>query len=291
MKGLRVAVIGATGNVGRALTAALLAQGAEVTAIARTVSWLQGLGEGVHPVAVDVEGGADQLRAALAGADCVINAAHARFTSVILAALPDRRAYLVTLGSTRKFTRFPDEKAAQVMAAEAAHREYGNGIILHPTMIYGGADNNISRVLKFTRWAPVIALPNRGKALLQPIHRDDVVRCVLAAIEKSVTGAPIIIAGAQPLDYAQLIRVCAHAAGRSVRVVSAPLWGIQALAWLTNFVPGVPAIGGDEVRRLLEDKAFVVAPMQARLGVMPCTLQEGLARMAVAGEIPGRHAV
>ena len=279
MKGLRIAVLGATGNVGCALVAALAARGAEIVAIARTLSDLQSLGGTVQLRAVDLDGDEQKLREALKGVSCVINVAHARYTRKIIAALPHNAVRLITLGSTRKFTRFHDQKAAQMQDAQAAHAQGVNGVILHPTMIYGGMDNNISRILKIVRWTPLVPLPQQGRALLQPVHRDDVVQCLLAAVSADTGNAPIIIAGAQAMTYARIIQACSRLVGRRVRVISVPLPAMMALAWLTRCVPGVPPITRDEVRRLLEDKAFDIGPMQARLGVKPCTFEEGLARM------------
>lgn len=291
MKGLRLAVIGASGNVGRALVPELSRRGAEVAAIGRTASRLPHMADGVLPICVDLDSPGKDLREALGRADCVINVAHARFTPRIIAALPDPAVRLVTLGSARKFTRFPDEKAAQMLDAEAAHGEIANALILHPSMIYGGADNNISRILKLVRWWPLIPLPQQGRALIQPVHRDDVVQCLLAAISIGAGREPLVIAGARPISYAQAIRSCANALGRKTTIVSFPYGGMLALAWLTRILPGLPAIGGDEVRRLLEDKAFDISAMQTRLGVNPCAFEEGLARMAAAGEFAGPHAV
>lgn len=294
MKGMRIAVIGATGNVGVALVAALVAQGAEVTAIARNMARLQQLGAGVHPCSIDLESDVQLLHAALNGAGCVINVAHARYTRKIIAALAHHGVRLVTLGSTRKFTRFPDQKSAEMQDAEAAHAQGVNGIILHPTMIYGGADNNISRILNIVRRSPLVPLPQQGRALLQPIHRDDVVKCLLAAISPDAGCEPQIIAGAQPMSYARIVAACGHSVGRRVMVVSFPVWAMLALAWLTRWIPGVPLIAHDEVRRLLEDKAFDIGPMQARLGVKPCTFEEGLVRGAAGGAAGGmtrRHVI
>lgn len=291
MKVRRLAIIGATGNVGRALTAELRSRGAEVIAIARTASRLPPTGAGLFPVCMDLDAPCNDLRAALWGADCVLNVAHARFTRRILAALPEPSVRLVTLGSTRKFTRFPDLKAAQMEDAEAAHDETANGLIVHPTMIYGGADNNISRVLRIVRRLPLLPLPQQGRALIQPIHRDDVVEVLIAAIRSQAGREPLIVAGARPISYAQVIQHCAKATGRNTGIVSVPYWGMRALAWGTRMAPGIPAISSAEVRRLLEDKIFDIAPMKARLGVIPCTFEEGLARMVAAGELAGRHVI
>jgi hypothetical protein len=52
----------------------------------------------------------------------------------------------------------------------------------------------------------------------------------------------------------------------------------MALAPLTKFIPGVPQVRPDEVRRLLEDKAFDITEMRAELRIDPIPLPEGLAR-------------
>ena len=41
-------------------------------------------------------------------------------------------------------------------------------------------------------------------------------------------------------------------------------------------VPGLPRVGGDEIRRLTEDKAFDITAMRDLLGVVPIGLEEGL---------------
>lgn len=285
MKGLRIAVIGATGNVGRALVAALVQGGAQVITLARSPQRFQPLGHRVTQCALDLDKDGPALAEALQHADCIINVAHARYTSKIIDALPGPQARLITLGSTRKFSQFPDQKAADILEAEAAHGEGVAGIMLHPAMIYGGADNNIRRMMRIIRWTPVLPLPLAGRSLLQPIHRDDVVQCLLAAIDRDTGAEPIIIAGPAPLSYAEIIAACAGAAGRRVRIAATPLWVMRMLAMLTKILPGFPTVAGDEVLRLLEDKAFDITAMQQRLGVNPCTFDEGLARMRRAGDL------
>ena len=77
------------------------------------------------------------LRAALRGATRIVSCAHARFAPAVLAAAPPDARY-VFLGSTRKFTRWPDAHGRGVQAGEAAFLASGRaGVMLHPTMIYG----------------------------------------------------------------------------------------------------------------------------------------------------------
>jgi hypothetical protein len=41
-------------------------------------------------------------------------------------------------------------------------------------------------------------------------------------------------------------------------------------------LPGLPTIRAAEIRRLLDDKAFAIAPMRAELGIQPRPLETGL---------------
>ena len=52
----------------------------------------------------------------------------------------------------------------------------------------------------------------------------------------------------------------------------------MALAGILRYIPFLPHIRADEIRRLLEDKSFDVRPMIATLGIETIPLAEGLAR-------------
>jgi len=228
------------------------------------------------------------LLAALGDAVRVVGCAHARHTAAILAAAP-APARLVLLGSTRRHTRWPDAHGNGVLAGEAALLASGHGgVILHPTMIYGAeGEDNVQRLAALLRRLPVVPLPGGGRALVQPIHQDDVTRCVCAALAVAWDGPhAMVIAGPSPLPYADFVRAVAAAAGlRRPRLLSVPAWLLRAAAPLTA-LPGLPRIRGEEIRRLLEDKAFPIAEMIATLGVRPVPLHEGLARTFARGTGP-----
>ena len=219
------------------------------------------------------------LPAALADATLIASCAHARHTPAILAASPPA-ARLVLLGSTRKFTRFPDAHGNGVLAGEAAFLASGrSGVMLHPTMIYGAqGEDNVRRLAALLARLPVVPLPGGGRSRVQPIHQDDVTACLLAALARSWDGPhSLTIAGPDALTYADFVRAVARAAGlRAPRIVGVPAGALMAGAWLTR-LPGLPRIDPAEIRRLLEDKAFDARPMQRELRVTPIELDAGLA--------------
>ena len=129
------------------------------------------------------------LREALDGARRVASCAHARHIPAILAAAGGAERF-VFLGSTRKFTSWPDPHGEGVRAGEAAFLASGRaGAILHPTMIYGAAgEDNVRRLATLLRRLPLVPLPGGGRALVQPIHQADVTRSLRAALDVAWDG-------------------------------------------------------------------------------------------------------
>lgn len=226
---------------------------------------------------------APSLRAALSGAARIVSCAHARHTKAVIAAAPSE-ATLVLLGSTRKFTSWPDDHGNGVKRGEAAFLASGrSGVMLHPTMIYGAeGEDNVQRLAALLRRLPFVPLPGGGRALVQPIHQDDVTACLCAALAAGWSAPETrIIAGPSPCTYAEFVRAVARAAGLAApRLVPVPIALLLAAAPLTR-LPGLPRIRADEIRRLAEDKAFD-SDVVGLLGRPAIPLAEGLARTFAA---------
>jgi nucleoside-diphosphate-sugar epimerase len=274
-----VHVIGASGRSGRALTHALLADGRLVVPVVRNPDKWDALGFRLPPRQADLHS-PDTVRTALADAVAVVSCAHARHAGTILAASPPG-ARFVFLGSTRKFTRWPDAHGNGVLAGEAAFLASGRpGIMLHPTMIYGAqGEDNVQRLAALIRRMPLFPLPGGGRFLVQPIHQGDVTRAILAALARPWPApTTIVIAGPAPLPYADFVCEVAAAAGlRRPRILPFPAAPLIAAARFTRHVTALPRIEPEEIRRLLEDKAFDIAEMRAQLGIEPIPLRQGLA--------------
>jgi uncharacterized protein YbjT (DUF2867 family) len=286
-----LALIGASGRSGAGLARALAAAGEEFVPVVRDAARWAGLGlpigsSGAARLA-ELED-ASALRAALAGATRMVSCAHARHAPAILAAAP-AGATLVLMGSTRRYSRWPDAHGDGVRAGEAALLASGRpGVILHPTMIYGAeGEDNVQRLAALLRRLPVAPLPGGGRALVQPIHQDDVTACLLAALRRDWPVAEaLVIAGPQPIPYRDFLRAVAWAAGlRTPPVLDMPAAPLRWLAPLTRLLPFLPRIGADEVRRLTEDKAFDIGPMREKLAVEPRPLVEGLAKTFGKSEV------
>jgi uncharacterized protein YbjT (DUF2867 family) len=272
-------VIGASGRSGSALVRAALEAGyAPVPVVRNAAKWAR-TGLAGTPSIADLTDAA-ALRAALAGATSIVSCAHARHAGAIMRAAPPA-ARFVFLGSTRKFTRWPDAHGNGVLAGEAAFLASGRpGVMLHPTMIYGAeGEDNVRRLAAWLRRLPLVPLPQGGAALVQPIHQDDLTRCILAALARDWVGPhTLVVAGPAPVRYADFVRAVATAAGLPPpRIVGVPAWLLLA-ATVVTYLPGLPRVRGAEIRRLLEAKDFDIGPMRDALGVVGVSLGVGLAR-------------
>ncbi len=273
-------VIGASGRSGAALCRALLADGKRVIPVVRSraryaatrLPWSPAIADLTKP---------ETLAGALLDATRIVSTAHARHARAVLEAAPPE-AQFVFLGSTRKFTRWPDDHARGVIAGEAAFRASGRaGVMLHPTMIYGAqGEDNVRRLAALLRRLPVVPLPGGGRALVQPIHQDDVTAAIRAALEQGWTAPQtVVIAGARPMTYAEFVTAVGTAAGLAPpRIVSVPASLLLAAAPITRALPFLPRISRAEIRRLLEDKDFDTGPMLTTLGLRTVPLDEGLRR-------------
>ena len=273
-----VHVIGASGRSGQVLYRALLGRGTAVIPVIRNLGRWTATGLPGTPRIADLVG--TGLGAALADAESVVSCVHAHHIPAILAAAPAARRF-VFLGSTRKFTCWPDGHGDGVLAGEAAFHSSGRpGVLLHPTMIYGATgEDNVQRLAFLLKRLPIVPLPGGGRALVQPIHQSDLTRSILAALDVGWAGPEsLVIAGSQALPYADFVYAVAEAAGLPrPRMVAVPAALLLLASPLTR-LPGLPRVGVAEIRRLLEDKAFDIGPMQAKLGIHPIALADGLAR-------------
>lgn len=201
----------------------------------------------------------------------IVNCASVQLNSMIYAYARQPGVRMVIVGSARAYSRVPDARG-DLVRFEQAKWEASKiaGVWLNPTMIYGGDDENVSVIRRMLRWVPVVPLPRNGEALIQPIHYQDVARCIVAALfpplDRPTIELPRVIAigGRTTCKLHGLVDMIG---GR--RVINAPLWLLQAGAWLTRHMPGVPNISATQVKRLAEDRNVDIRPMEKLLGVIP----------------------
>ena len=280
-----ITVIGASAGPGRLLFEQLRDEGIPVQGIARSTRGVA-TGNGARFTTLDASD-TSALLDCLTPGSILFHCSRPEFLTALLARKPEIRR-LVVLGSTRVYTRFPDDKCSRLAAM--AHAIWMGDIpatLLHPTMIYGAPGlNNIERVVRYARLSPVIPLPGGGRSLIQPVHASDVVTAMRQALSTEASiGRAIIVPGRKAVSYREFIELIIRLANVSCRVVSMPYPLVSLGALISGLIPGLPDVTAEEVQRLLEDKAFEWQDLKDLLNIEPMDLETGLG--LVFNQAPG----
>jgi uncharacterized protein YbjT (DUF2867 family) len=286
---VRLLVTGGSGFLGEYVLREAARRGHQVTALARSraaaakVGWL-----GAQPVSGDLNQPGSLAAAFDAGrCEVLINLASLGFghTPAILGAT--RAADIpraVFVSTTAVMTTLPAQSRRIRLEAERQIADSGlDWTILRPTMIYGApGDRNLSRLLVVLRRTPVLPVPAPGR-LQQPVHVADVADAVLAAAERdTATGITYDVAGPEPLTFGELLRTARRAVAGRARLVPVPLPPMVAAARGYELVARHPRIRAEQLRRLAEDKAFVIDAAMRDLGYAPRSFADGIGAEARA---------
>ena len=259
----RVAVTGAFGFTGRALSERLLADGHEVVTLTRR----SGIGDrlaariSIHPI----DGATiPELAAALEGVETLFNTYWLRFprgtstferavarSAEVLAAARQaavRRVVHVSVVNAAADAETPYVRAKA--ALEAVVRSSGlEWAIVRPTLTYGPNDILINNLAWALRRFPVFGIPGFGQYTVQPVHVDDVARiCVQAAAGSS--GVVLDAAGPETMTYRELVDRVRSAVHSGSLVVPIPSLLVYAAARVLGLRVRDVVLTRDEIREL-----------------------------------------
>ena len=307
-----VAVTGATGFIGRRVTADLVARGIDVRAVVRPESTHEVPG-GAAVVRAPLEAAA--LAEAFAGVDAVVHlagvvstldgmvysAVNVEGTRAVARATADAGARLVHISSLAAAGPAPAASPRDEDAAPSPRTPYGRSklegermvmaisglrwTILRPSVVYGPGDRAMLPLFKLAEWG-VLPLVGRADAAYTLVHVHDVVRAIGAAIAAPADGEIVFVGHPRSVTAREILEAIRLAVGRRAAIIPLP----QA-------VTRVAAAGCDLVARVigrplplnrwryveLAAEGFVcrVDRLRDRLGVVAALdLREGVAQTA-----------
>ncbi len=274
-------VFGASGRLGRRVVSRLCDNGYDVVGVTQSESRRETIDPRVRAVVAAFEE-PRTIAEALTNSSRVISCAHTMHAHLILDSLTSSCERVVLVGSARRYAAFAAPEAEHVLRAEIALRNSAlPGVMLHPTMIYGGADDRtVSQLIRLVRRLPVLPLPDGGRHLVQPIYVDDVADAIVAAaLLPQAPGAPIVVAGPKPIPLAEMVRECAAAIGARITLVPVSANALSTAANVTTKLGFRLPFDASAITRAGHDTVFDVANMRTRLGVIPRPFNEGVRRL------------
>ncbi|RAW44874.1 complex I NDUFA9 subunit family protein [Halorubrum sp. 48-1-W] len=270
---MKVLVAGGTGFIGSYLCRALVEDGHEVTAMSSSPAETP---EEVDSAVGDVTA-YDSIAPAVEGQDAVVNLValsplfepkggnvmhdrvHRGGTENLVRACEeagaDRFLQLSALGAD------PDGDTAYIRAKGEAERIVrGSDLdwtVFRPSVVFGEGGEFVSftKRLKgmFAPGVPLYPLPGGGKTRFQPIHVEDLVPMLVAALESDVyVGETYEVGGPEVLTLRQVTELVYEAERKGVRIVPLPMPLAKVGLSVLGIVPGFP-MGGDQYRSLKFD--------------------------------------
>jgi NADH dehydrogenase len=256
-----ILITGGTGFIGRALVRQLFESGYPVRTLLRPSPRTPRLPKGV-PVEVAVVGLGDVrgLRAALRDVDTVIHLAgteHQGRNANLLAvdilgtrnlaqAAKDagvgRFIYLSHIGADRA-SAFPVHKAKGI-AEEHIRKSGVPHTIVRSSIVYGPEDHFTTDLAGMLRRAPIFfPLPGDGQTRIQPLWVEDLITCLLWAMESAETvDKTYEVGGSEYFTVRQTLEQIMAVTGKRRLLVPIPPPFLRALVvTLETFIPSFPA--------------------------------------------------
>ena len=256
-----ILITGGTGFIGRALVRQLFASGYPVRTLLRPSPRTPRLPKGV-PVEVAVVGLGDVrgLRAALHDVDTVIHLAGTEhqgrnanllgtdiqgtrnLAQVAKNAGVDRFIYLSHIGADRA-SAYPVHKAKGI-AEEHIRKSGVPHTIVRSSIVYGPEDHFTTDFASLLRRAPIFfPMPGDGQTRIQPLWVEDLVTCLLWAMENPETvDQTYEVGGSEYFTLQQTLETIMEVIGKRRVLVSIPQPFLRALVvTLETFLPNFPA--------------------------------------------------
>lgn len=252
LAGRKVLVVGATGFIGARLTEMLADGGAEVTAGVRSLARAVRIARRPVRLAVVDLGKPDQIAAAVAGQEVVINLAHdfdrsgarnlAGYEALVEAAVKAGATRFVHVSSIAAYDAWPrgdiredlprdgsghaykeTKRAAERDLAERAAASGFSAAVVQPTLVYGPFSKQwTDHFADMLAGGGTVVLPDEGRGLCNAVYVDDVAQALILAAASDAAGAPAYIASAAaPVTWADFIGAYANAVGGKVALEAA----------------------------------------------------------------------
>ncbi len=115
--------------------------------------------------------------------------------------------------------------------------------ILRGSILFGPGDEFMNTLAGVVRVSPLVPVAGNGKTRFQPIHVQDMAKCLLQTLERDdLRGQTIEIGGQSYLTYDQMMGVIARTYGKWRRIIHVPMPVMRRLVWvMEKTMPHPPA--------------------------------------------------
>lgn len=183
--------------------------------------------------------------------------------------------------STRTVSDAGGAYSGSKLRAEAAVRgsEVASTIVRLPEVYGAGGREGVDRIVGAALRGAPIPIVGNGSDMLAPIHVDDAVAVLAAALDLDVAAGKTYTVAGESISVRGFVDACLEAFDSTSRTVGVPVRAVAVLGRLGRVLP-LP-VYPDQLERLRASKPRPTPEAWVELGVRPRSLSTGLGSEAV----------
>lgn len=284
-----ILLTGGTGSIGKQLTDELMKSGYNLRILSRNSSAKER--KNIEYISGDLNN-IESLASAVKGVDAIIHLAgitHTNDTKLYYAINTEGTRNLIKACQINNANRFIyiSSRTACLEGGAYAKSKYiaeelvkASGLkwtILRPSEVYGAEKKEaIENLAAMIKKYPVIPIIGNGRYSLSPVHIDDLVQCIIAALNNNASfGKTYTVAGPEEFTFNQIVDKISNIYHVKRVKIFIPITLLKFIAFLFGILK-MNTIVRDQIPRLLCKKSADISPAREDLKFNPRKIEEGL---------------
>jgi len=183
--------------------------------------------------------------------------------------------HIAALGNTPDSQyRYLNSKWRAAEAVRASNLDY---TVFEPSVLFGPGAGLVEALLGTLKMAPLmVPIIGRGKTLFQPFWVEDLVSCIVKALDGEKSRSTCPVGGPEHLTYEQVLDAVMAAKGIKRLKVHMPLWLMRPAVSMMEKVLKNPPITSGELKSLEIDTITDLDAVEKQFGFKPLPLSKGL---------------
>ena len=146
--------------------------------------------------------------------------------------------------------------------------------IFRPTLMFGPGDEVLTALAGIMRLSPFMPVGGTGRNRFQPIHVDDVARCLAMAVDRTdLKGKTVELGGPEQLSYSNILKKVAQALGKRLIRLPLPLWAMYPPVLLMELLLPRAALTVEMLKMLSRRGVSELGGVERTFGFTPKTLE------------------
>ncbi|MBF0135096.1 MAG: complex I NDUFA9 subunit family protein [Magnetococcus sp. DMHC-1] len=149
--------------------------------------------------------------------------------------------------------------------------------IFRPSVIFGARDNFVNQFARIMRYTPFMPILGDGRSRMQPIWVEDVVHCVVTAMNDPETiGQTFELGGPERLTFIEIMEAIAATMGKNRLKFYLPMPLLRLEAAVMERLLPRPPLTSDQLLMLREDNICDIDTMVKTFKIEPRNFREGI---------------